>query len=119
MTVNLTHLILRFILGGTIVLVATLAADLTKKPVISGVIATFPVLIFSTSLALFLTGYTSSFLSRYFLGTIAGLAVCMVFSFFASVFINKIGFEFGLTLSIMLWVGLAFLVILLRLKMFS
>jgi uncharacterized membrane protein (GlpM family) len=118
MTVNLTHLVLRFILGGTIVLIATLAADLTKKPIISGVIATFPVLIFSTALALFLTGYTSDFLSRYFLGTIAGLAVCMVFSLFASVFINKIGFEFGLTLSVILWLSLAFLVILFRLKVF-
>jgi uncharacterized membrane protein (GlpM family) len=107
MEVSLGQLLFRFLLGGTLVLVATLIADMSKSTLLTGIAATFPVVIISTALALFLSGYTPDFISHYFLGTLVGVGIITIFSLSGYYFVREYGFSLGLLISLLIWLSVA------------
>ncbi|MHC1635749.1 MAG: DUF3147 family protein [Candidatus Methanospirareceae archaeon] len=113
------ELLLRFLLGGAIVLIATLIADIMKNSVISGIAATFPGIIISVAIALFLAGYPPDFISNYFLGTLTGIVILIPFSLSSYYFVREYGFLLGLLLSLLIWLLLAFSFAFVRASVFN
>jgi uncharacterized membrane protein (GlpM family) len=111
MAVEPYQLILRFVLGGSIVLFATLAADLSKSPFVAGVLMCFPAMVLAGAIALAISGYEPSFISRYFLSTLGGLAVVAIFSLACSFLVRGMGVWLGVLMGLVVWAVVAALVI--------
>ena len=101
------QLALRFVLGGSVVLFATLAADFSKSPLVAGVLICFPALVLAGAVALTLSGYDVPFVSRYFISTLAGLAIVAIFSLVCSFLINGMGFWLGVVIGLVVWAVVA------------
>jgi uncharacterized membrane protein (GlpM family) len=111
------QLVMRFVLGGGVVLAATLVADATRNPYVAGIMMTFPALLLAGAVALFLAGYSPQFIGSYFLGTLMGLLVVAVFSTSTSFLVRWAGFWPGIGLGLFIWLGLAASVAFLRLRL--
>jgi len=113
MAVDPWQMALRFLLGGSVVLIATLAADLSKNAFITGILMCVPSMVLAGGIALTLSGYTPPFISRYFLSTIGGLAMVAVFSLAASFLVRGVGVWGGIGLGLVVWGAVATAAILL------
>lgn len=101
------QLVIRFLLGGSVVLLATVIADASKNPYVTGIAACFPGIIFATSVALTLAGHPPEFISRYFLGTLGGIAVTIAFVFSSAALIRNWGYWPGVGAALGVWLVLA------------
>jgi len=97
------QLALRFVLGGSVVLLATLAADLSKSPFVAGVLMCFPSMVLAGGIALALSGYEPPFISRYFLSTLGGLVTVAVFSLACSFLVRGMGVWLGVLAGLAVW----------------
>ena len=101
------QLVIRFVLGGSVVVLATVVADVSKNPFVTGIAACFPGIIFATSVALMLAGHPPEFLSRYFLGSLGGIAVTVAFVLSSSALVGRLGFWPGVGAALGVWFVLA------------
>ncbi len=108
---DLGQLILRFLLGGSVVMFATLAADVSKNPYISGLLICFPSMLLAGALALVMAGYQSPFISNYFIGTLGGLVIVAIFVVLAAVLIKEVEIWMGMGIDLAIWTGLTTLTI--------
>jgi len=97
------QLILRFVLGGSVVLFASLAGDLSKNPFVAGVLMCFPALVLAGGIALALSGYDTPSVSRYFVSTLVGLAVTAIFSLACSFTVRGVGIWVGVLTGLVVW----------------
>ncbi|MFH1486972.1 MAG: DUF3147 family protein [Chloroflexota bacterium] len=95
------QLLFRFILGGSIVVLATLIADSSKNPYITGLAICFPSILLASAVALLVAGHPTDFISRYFVGTLGGVFVAAIFAFTASVLIRSFGFWLGVGMALL------------------
>ncbi len=110
------QLLFRFFLGGSIVVVATVVADLSKNPYVSGILMPFPVMLIAGALALAISGHPPLFISRYFMGTLAGVGISAVFAISASLLIKNMGFPVGLTAALGVWLLVTATAVIVRLS---
>ena len=110
------QLIMIFILGGTVVLVATVVGKITQNPYISGILLTFPAMLLSGTLAFHMTGSSPAFISEFLLGTLPGLAIAGTFAIVGYFSFRHMDFWLGLGLSILGWLVIASIAIAFRVQ---
>lgn len=110
------QLLIRFIIGGSVVLLATVLADVSKNPYVTGVAMCFPALLFAGSLALMLAGHPPDFISRYFVGSLRGIIITIFFVLTASALVRNFGFWPGVGMALGVWLVLASLTVVATLR---
>ena len=110
------QLLFRFILGGSVVVLATVLADVSRNPYVAGLAMCFPGLLLAGALALVVSGHPPNFLSGYFIGSLGGIVIVSVFAIAASVLIRNFGFWAGVGMAILVWFVLASVAILAMLR---
>lgn len=110
------QLLFRFILGGSVVVLATVVADVSKNPYVTGLAICFPSILLAGALALVLAGHPPDFVSRYFAGSLVGVAIVGVFALTASALIRNLGFWAGVGMALLVWFALASIGILAMLR---
>lgn len=94
---------LRFILGGVLVLLSTLLADITKDAPLSGMFAAFPALVIASAVVLSQAGYDATFISRFFIGTLFGIVACIAFVVATSFLVKHMTFWPSVGLGLCCW----------------
>lgn len=110
------QLLFRFILGGSVVVLATVVADVSKNPYVTGLAICFPSILLAGAVALMLAGHPAEFMSRYFTGSLGGVVIVGVFALIASALIRNLGFWAGIGAALVVWFVLASIGILLMLR---
>lgn len=96
-----------FLLGGTVVVVATLAGKMTQNPYVSGILLCFPAMLISGTLAFHLTGESRVFISEFLMGTIPGLAIAASYAVVGHYSFRHLDFWVGMSLALLGWLVFA------------
>lgn len=111
---SVEQLLLIFVLGGSVVLMATVAGKITQNPYISGILICFPAMVVSGTIAFHITGASPTFISQFLLGTIPGLVVVTVFSLVGHFSTRQLDFWPGLIVALLAWLIAASIAVALR-----
>ncbi len=109
------QMILIFLLGGSVVLIATIAGKVTQNPYVAGILICFPAMLLSGTLAFHFTGASPDFVSEFLLGTVPGLAIAAGFAIVGHFTMKNLDFWPALLLALLGWLVLAAAGVVLRL----